>query len=56
MNSNTTTRSEKLTEDKCAGKAYQHPELVIYGSISEITQAVDNMGADDGAMGMNSRT
>jgi len=56
MNPNTTTSSENLTEDKCAGKAYQQPELVIYGSISEITQSVDNMGMDDGGMGMNDRT
>jgi hypothetical protein len=56
MNPNTTNNSENLTEDKCTGKAYQHPELALYGSISEITQSVDNMGMGDGGMGMNDRT
>lgn len=57
MNRETTTNTSDGQENESARKPYQNPELVIYGNISEITRAVDNMGmAADGGSGMTDKT
>lgn len=48
--------SDAQNEDEQGKKAYQRPELVLYGNISEITQAVDMMGMMDGGGGMMNKT
>ena len=37
-------------------KRYEQPHLVVYGSISEITKAVGDMGSVDGGSGMTTKT
>jgi hypothetical protein len=37
-------------------KPYSTPELVVYGNLQQITNAVGNMGAKDGGFGKISRT
>ncbi len=48
--------SDSANEEQFVKKAYQRPELALYGNISEITQAIDMMGMADGAMGMTNKT
>lgn len=56
MYSNTSVGTDNFKEDEHDKKAYQHPELVLYGNISELTQAVDMMGMADGGGGMMTKT
>lgn len=56
MNSENMINPDNFNEDQADKKAYQSPELVLYGNISEITQAVDMMGAADGGGGMMTKT
>ncbi|HEX6250794.1 MAG TPA: lasso peptide [Gemmatimonadaceae bacterium] len=35
---------------------YSTPKLITYGDVREITQAVGNMGTDDGGGGATSKT
>jgi len=48
--------SKKLNDDRRDKKAYHRPELLIYGSIREITRAVGNKGAFDGGSGMTDKS
>lgn len=52
----TPTSPGETSQDETARKAYQRPELVVYGDLSDLTQAVDMMGAADGGMGMTNKT
>lgn len=46
------TDTFKLSEDKPTGKDYHRPQLVMYGSIREITQRNGGtMGMNDGGAG-----
>ncbi|MDX2039982.1 MAG: hypothetical protein SF097_01985 [Acidobacteriota bacterium] len=56
MYPNTSVGTDNLNEDERDKKAYQSPDLVLYGNISEITQAVDMMGMADGGGGMMNKT
>ncbi|MBL8189202.1 MAG: hypothetical protein JNK38_14435 [Acidobacteria bacterium] len=56
MDSNSSVGTNNLKKDEREKKAYQRPELVLYGNISEITQAVDMMGNADGGGGMMTKT
>ncbi len=56
MQSNSLLGPDNLNHEEQEKKSYQRPELVLYGSISEITQAVDMMGNADGGGGMMTKT
>ncbi|MBS1790774.1 MAG: hypothetical protein JST85_23865 [Acidobacteria bacterium] len=56
MESNLSVVSDNLKAHEAAKKVYQCPELVLYGNLSEITQAIDMMGMADGGMGMTNKT
>jgi hypothetical protein len=42
--------------DKAAKETYRTPGFFIYGTIREVTQAVDDMGNMDGGSGMTDKT
>ncbi len=56
MNRENIPHTSDNQEPDSARKPYQHPELVVYGNISEITQALGMNGMMDGGGGGINKT
>lgn len=49
-------KEQSLPDATPSKKAYQQPQLQVYGDLKEITQAVGNQGTADGGGGAQNRT
>jgi hypothetical protein len=50
------TPTNVKTSDTPTKEPYERPELVVYGDVHELTQAVGNSGGPDGGMNLGFRS